>query len=112
MDIQLTGRNVTVNEGLKDYVDDRLQPVLADFPRVESCHVILAHEKYRFTAEVVVQGRDKLRAEAEETTDDLYAAIDAATDKIDKQLRKAREKMIERHHERQRLSDVEAETGA
>jgi ribosomal subunit interface protein len=78
MDIQLTGRNVTVNEGLRDYVNDRLQPVLADYPRVESCHVILAHEKYRFTAEVVVQGRDKLRAEADETTDDLYASIDAA----------------------------------
>lgn len=107
MDIQITGRNLTVNEGLKDYVDERLGPVLAAFPRVESCHAILSHEKYRFTAEVVVQGRDKLREAAVETTDDMYAAIDAAADKIDKQLRKSREKMIERHHERQRLADVE-----
>ena len=95
MDIQITGRNVTVNEGLKAHVDGRLGPVLADYPRVESCHAILAHEKYRFTAEFVVQGRDKLREVAQETTDDLYAAIDAAADKIDK------------HHERQRLADVE-----
>ena len=107
MDIQITGRNVTVNEGLKEYVDGRLGPVLADYPRVESCHAILAHEKYRFTAEVVVQGRDKLRAEADETTDDLYASIDGAGIKIESQLRKSREKMIERHHERQRLVDVE-----
>ena len=107
MDIQITGRNVTVNEGLKEYVDSRLSPVLADYPRVESCHVILALEKYRHTAEVVVQGRDKLRAEAAETTDDMYASIDAATLKIDKQLRKSREKMIERHHERQKLTDLE-----
>ncbi len=28
MDIQITGRNVTVNEGLRDYVDSRLGPVL------------------------------------------------------------------------------------
>ena len=108
MDIQITGRNVTVNEGMKDYVDGRLDPVLADFPRLENCHVILSHEKYRFTAEIVVQGRDKLREVAQETTDDLYAAIDAAADKIDKQLRKARQKMIEKHHGRQRLADVEA----
>ena len=107
MDIQITGRNLAVSDGLKAHVDDRLQPVLGDYPRVESCHVILAHEKYRYTAEVVVQGRDKLRAEADETTDDLYASIDAAADKIDKQLRKSREKMIEKHHERQRLADVE-----
>ena len=107
MDIQITGRNVTVNEGLKEYVKSRLDPVLDDYPRIESCHVILAHEKYRNTAEVVIQGRDKLRAEAEETTDDMYASIDAATLKIDKQLRKSRDKMIERHHERQKLTDVE-----
>lgn len=112
MDIQITGRNVTVNEALKERVDSRLGPVLADYPRVESCHVILSHEKYRCTAEVVVQGRDKLREMAQETTDDLYASIDAAAEKIDKQLRKSREKMIEKHHERQRLSDVEAEPEA
>ena len=107
MDIQITGRNVTVNEGLKEYVDSRMGPVLADYPRVESCHAILSHEKYRFTAEFVVQGRDKLREVAQETTDDMYASIDAAAEKIDKQLRKSRDKMIERHHERQRLADVE-----
>ena len=107
MDIQITGRNVTVNDNLRSYVEDRLLPLMADYPRVESCHVILAHEKYRNTAEVVIQGRDKLRAEAEETTDDMYASIDAATLKIDKQLRKSRDKMIERHHERQKLTDVE-----
>ena len=107
MDIQITGRNVTVNDNLRSYVEDRLLPLMADYPRVESCHVILAHEKYRNTAEVVIQGRDKLRVEAEETTDDMYASIDAATLKIDKQLRKSRDKMIERHHERQKLTDVE-----
>jgi ribosomal subunit interface protein len=107
MDIQITGRNVTVSEGMKEHVDGRLQPMLADYPRVESVHVILAHEKYRYTAELIVQGRDKLREVAQETTDDLYAAIDAAADK----LRKAREKMIERHHERQRLAEVEEEPG-
>ena len=107
MDIQITGRNVTVNEGLKEYVESRMGPVLADFPRVESCHAILSHEKYRFTAEFVVQGRDKLREVAQVTTDDMYAAIDAAAEKMDKQLRKLREKLIDKHHERQRLADVE-----
>lgn len=112
MDIQITGRSVTVNEGLREYVEGRLGPVLGAYPRVESCHAILAHEKYRFTAEVVVQGRDKLREVAQETTDDLYAAIDAAAEKIDRQLRKSREKMIDKHHERQRLADVEEKPGA
>ncbi len=112
MDIQITGRNLTVNDGLKEYVDGRLGPVLADYPRIESCHAILAHEKYRFTAEIIVQGKDKMREVAQETTDDLYASIDAAAEKIDKQLRKSRQKMIDKHHDRQRLADVEEKTGA
>jgi len=107
MDIQLTGRNVTVSEGLKENIEDRLGAGLEDFPRVESCHVVLSHEKYRFTAVIAIQGRDHLRVEAEETTDDLHASIDAAILKIDKQLRKSREKMLDRHHDRQRLADVE-----
>ncbi len=107
MDIQITGRNLTVNEGLREYVDGRLGPVLEAYPRIESAHAILSREKYRFTAEVVVQGRDKLREVAQETLDDLYAAIDAAAGKIDKQLRRSRDKLIEKHHERQRLADVE-----
>lgn len=110
MDIQITGRNVAVNEALKDYVNGRLPPVLADFPRVESAHVILTHEKYRFTAQVTVQGRDKLREAAQETTTDMYAAIDAAVDKLDTQLRKSREKMIDRQHDRKRLAEVESES--
>ncbi len=110
MDIQITGRNVTVSEGLKESIEGRLGPGLEDYPRVESCHVILSHEKYRFTANIVIQGRDHLRIEAEETTDDLNASIDVASEKVEKQLRKSREKMIDRHHERQRLADVEAES--
>ena len=111
MDIQVTGRNVAVNEGLKEYVADRLLPVLENYPRVESCHVILSLEKYRHTATLTVQGRDKMRIEATDTDDDMYAAIDAAILKEDRQLRKSREKMIERQQGRpdgrQRLSGVE-----
>jgi ribosome hibernation promoting factor len=109
MDIQITGRNVTVSEGLKENIEGRLRPGLEDYPRVESCHVILSHEKYRFTANIVIQGRDHLRIEAEETTDDLHASIEVATEKVEKQLRKSREKMLDRHHDRQRLADLETE---
>ena len=110
MNIQITGRNVTVNAGLKEYVEGRLGPVLAGYPRVESAHAILTMEKYRFTAEFVVQGKDKLREGAGDTTNDMYAAIDSAAVKLDKQLRKSRQKVVQKHKSRQgrtRLADVE-----
>ena len=96
MDIQVTGRNIQVTPELKDYVVDKLVPVLSNYPRVVSAHAILALEKYRHTATVTAQGRDKLNVSADETLDDMYAAIDAAILKLDKQLRKSRDKMIAR----------------
>ena len=111
MDIQVTGRNVSVSEELKAYVADKLLPVLENYPRVESCHAVLSLEKYRQTASIVVQGRDKMHIEAAETADDMYAAIDGAVLRADKQLRKSRQKMIERQQGlsdgRQRLTDIE-----
>ena len=107
MDIKITGRNVEINDSIRGHVENRLLPILADYPRVESCHVICANEKFRFTASIVVQGRDKMHIDAEAVADDLYPAIDLAADKCDKQLRKSRDKMIERGQTRQRLADAE-----
>lgn len=109
MDIQVTGRNLSVDDSLREYVHARVEPLMDSYPRIESCHVILTNEKYRFTADIVVQGKDKLREVAQETMNDLYAALDAASNKMDKQLRKSREKMIARHQTRERLADVEPE---
>ena len=114
MEIQVTGRNVQVSDGLKDYVVGKLAPVLESYPRVESAHVVLSLEKFRHTATVTAQGRDKLNVSADETCDDMYAAIDAAILKADKQLRKSRDKMISRQQggrEGQRLGDVEPPVG-
>ena len=114
MDIQVTGRNIQVTDELKEYAIGKLEPVLANYPRVVSAHIILALEKYRHTAVVTAQGRDKLNVSAEETSDDMYAAVDAAILKADKQLRKSRDKMIARTQggrDGQRLADAEPPAG-
>jgi len=111
MDIQVTGRNLSVDEGLREYVRARIEPLMDSYPRLESCHVILTNEKYRFTADIVVQGKDKLREVAQERMSDLYAALDAASNKMDKQLRRSRDKMITRQQSRERLADVEPKIG-
>ena len=41
MDIQVTGRNLSVDEGLREYVRARIEPLMDSYPRLESCHVIL-----------------------------------------------------------------------
>ncbi|MCA1809578.1 MAG: ribosome hibernation-promoting factor, HPF/YfiA family [Kiritimatiellia bacterium] len=109
MIIQITSRHVEVTDAVRGYVENRLSPVLNVYPMVEHAHVIMDVEKFRHIAEVVVQGKQHLHAEARAETDDMYKSIDAVTDKIDRQLRKARDKKVDHKTgaHRERLADVE-----
>ena len=76
MQIEITGRNVDVTDAIKDYARRKIQKVVDGFSSVENVRVILDIQKIRHIAEVVVQGRQRLRLEASETSEDLYASID------------------------------------
>lgn len=106
MQINVTGRHMEITDAIRNYVHDKLQHALAEFPRTESVHVILDIEKYRQIAEIVVQAPNHVRVEAREESADLYASIDAVVDKVNKQLRRTRDKIID-HKSREPLSQVE-----
>jgi len=97
MRINVTFRHIDSEptESLRHYVEQRLKKLkkYADGPI--DVNVVLSKEKYRCTAEVVVSV-DGLRAAAKEERGDLNSAIDLVSDKIEKQLRKFREKLRNR----------------
>ena len=93
MIISITGRHVDVTDALRARIEEKLQSAFADFPRVESVHVILNIEKHRHIAEVVVQAPNRLRVEAEEETHDMYLSFDGAVEKALKQLRRWADKV-------------------
>lgn len=97
MRINVTFRHIDgePTESLKQYVEQRLKKLkkYADGPI--DINVVLSKEKYRCSAEVVVSV-DGLRAAAKEVQGDLNSAIDLVSDKIEKQLRKFREKLRSR----------------
>jgi putative sigma-54 modulation protein len=108
MQISVTGRHVEITEAIRDYAHRKLEHALAEFPRLENVHVILAIEKYRQIAEVVLQGANHLRLEAREESGDMYASIDGVVDKIAKQLRRTRDKIVN-HKSREGLAEIEIE---
>jgi len=93
VDIQVTGRHMDITEAITNYAHGKADGELAPFSRVESVHVILNVEKYRHIAEVVVQASSHLRVEGKVESDDMYASIDGAMEKVVKQLRKAKDKV-------------------
>lgn len=93
MDIQVTGRHMEITEAIMNYARGKTEDELSAFPRVESVHVILNVEKYRHSAEVCVQASNHLRLEGKVESDDMYASIDGAVEKVAKQMRKAKDKV-------------------
>ena len=96
MQISITGHHVDITPPLKQYVETKLSRVERHFERVIDVRVILDVEKLSHTAEATIHTRGKsLFADA--TADDMYAAIDALTDKLDRQVRKYKEKQTDHH---------------
>ncbi len=99
MHINLTGNHVEVTPALRDYVQDKLTRVERHFDHVTGIRVILGVEKQRHKAEAElhVSGAN-LYADAEH--DDMYAAIDLMIDKLDRQVKRHKERRAD-HHRRE-----------
>ena len=92
MQLNIDGHHVDVSDAMKDYVTKRMDKLERHFDHITNSHVTLTVEKLRHKAEarVHVSGAD-LFAHAEH--EDMYAAIDAMVDKLDRQLIKHKEKV-------------------
>ncbi|MFO8089860.1 MAG: ribosome-associated translation inhibitor RaiA [Desulfatiglandaceae bacterium] len=93
MQISVTGRHVKVTDAIKNYAYEQVEHDLAKYDRIESVHVILDVEKFRQMAEVVIQAKNHIRVEAEDTSEDMYVSIDSAIAKAEKQMHKLRDKI-------------------
>lgn len=90
MQINIVARHLELTPAITDYVRKKVEKCHKYFDKLVWTQVILSVEKYRQLAEIIVHaGRTTFRAKEESI--DLYAAIDLAVDKIDKQLKKYKE---------------------
>lgn len=94
MQLNLTGHHLDLTPALRTYVDAKLGKLERHFDHVTDVHVILTVEKLRHKAEatVHVSGNDLF---ADAVDNDMYAAIDALTDKLDRQVLKYKEKLTD-----------------
>jgi len=89
--INVTFRHVDPSQALKDYVVEKLGKLQKVIEKSLEANVTLSVEKYRHIAEVFMTGPG-ITIKAFESTDDLYSAIDLVCDKVERQLKKVREK--------------------
>ncbi len=107
MNLTITGHHVEVTPAIRDYVTSKLDRVIRHFDHVTSVGVILSVEKLVQKAEVTVHVRGK-DIFVECSDQDLYAAIDAMADKLDRQVLKYKQKNQNHNHEALKHQSVES----
>jgi len=96
MQVNLTGHHVDLTSSMRDYVNSKMDRLERHFDIVQDIHVVLSVEKLRHKAEATLHiNGGNVFADAVEG--DMYAAIDALTDKLDRQVKKHKEKMTDHH---------------
>ena len=98
--IQVTGRHVSVTDAMKEYCRRRLACLHLDYPKIIEVQVILDVQKYRHTADLILHCSNHITLEASTESDDMYASIDQVVDKIARQMRKYKTRLMQRHRPR------------
>ena len=96
MQMTLTGHHVDITAPLKSYVERKLDRVVRHFDQVIDVHCVLTVEKLSHKAEATLHVRGgNIHADAAE--EDMYAAIDCLADKLDRLVKKHKEKRGDHH---------------
>ena len=96
MQLKLTGHHIEVTPALRGYVTKKLDRIARHFEQVIVVHCVLTVEKLEHKAEATI-GVSGAVIHADAKDGDMYAAIDALVDKLDRRVRKHKEKLSDHH---------------
>ena len=99
MDIRFSGQNLKITPGMKEHLEGRLPKFEKYAPRLVEAHVFLKKEKYIFRAEITLTAKDFHAFGVGEAKENIFAAMDEAYERVEKQLKKFRSKS-KGHHNR------------
>ena len=98
MQLDLSGHHVEITDSMRGYVEKKFERISRHFEQVIDVHCVLTVEKLRHKAEATLMMRgNKIYADATELN--MYAAIDALADKLDRCVKKHKEKASDHHAE-------------
>lgn len=96
MNTKITGKNIEVTSAMKEYIEKRLERLEKFASEHTEINVTCSVEREDQIVEIQVNnGKDYIRVD--ERNNDLYASVDLALDKAERQLRKEKEKRIEKN---------------
>ena len=102
--IQVTGRHIQVTDAMKDYALEKISKIERFMNRIIDVNVIMDIQKLDHHVEIILKAGN-LKVTSQASTTDMYASIDKAVDRLQKQLLRYKTK-IQDHHAR-KLSETD-----
>ena len=94
----IIGKNIDVTPGLKDAVESKLGKLQRYFTPDTEIHVTLSVQKEHQKIEVTIPVKGNI-IRSEQESDDMYVSIDLVEEVIERQLRKYKNKIVEKHQD-------------
>jgi putative sigma-54 modulation protein len=108
MQLSVTFRHMDATSALKDYAKEKVERITKYFPDPIKAHVVLACDRgYNHVADIVITLHNGILIKGEESTEDMYSSIDLVMAKIERQVRRYKEKI--RSHRPQQYAAPEIE---
>ena len=104
MRYKITGRNINVTPGLKAAVEEKIGKLERYFNQDTEVNITLTVEKDRQKIEVTICQRHHHRAEQE--SNDMYVSIDLVEEIIERQLKKYKNKIVDKKQAAVAFSDL------
>ncbi|MFH1562675.1 MAG: ribosome-associated translation inhibitor RaiA [Nitrospirota bacterium] len=92
MNISITARHIEVTDSVKEYLEKRLNKLKKYFKKEVNIHVVFAAEKERRSIEVDINYNGNI-LHSEVTTQDIHTSIDQVVEKLERQVKKCKDKI-------------------
>ena len=99
----ITGRNIDVTEGLRNAVQEKIGKLEKYFTADTEVHVTLSVEKERQKIEVPIPVKGNI-IRSEQVSSDMYVSIDLVEEIIERQLKKYKNKIVDKQQSRDNFS--------
>lgn len=88
----ITGRHVEMTDEVRNHVNEKVQKLTRFYDRIHEIEAVFDHESDQFTCELIVRVDHKNTFVAKELGPDTFALIDLCVEKVERQIKKHKEK--------------------
>lgn len=96
MRLEITFRNTQATDALRERAEKKFQKVAKHLREPIDAHLVCKVEKHRHSAELTIHAAGDQSFKAQEVTGDMYATIDGIMNKLERTVRRHKERIIDR----------------